>query len=272
MRTGETTLSSRGATLYAQWWLPDGEPRAVVAIVHGYAEHSGRYTQTAADLVAKGYAVEALDLRGHGRSTGERVYLESYADYLDDVDAFLDRVRMQHPGRKLFLLGHSMGGGVVTSYVIDRKPALDGVILSGAAMLARREDAPAGAPPAPPRSGPLPADTISRDPAVVAAYENDPLVYRGVPPDRTGAAWANAYRAVQEGMASIAYPLLILHGTDDKLVPYRGSVQLNEVACSRDKTLKLYDGLYHEVLNEPERDQVVADIVAWLDARSRGEL
>jgi alpha-beta hydrolase superfamily lysophospholipase len=268
MKTGETTLRSKGATLYAQWWLPESEPRAVVAIVHGYAEHSGRYAQTAADLVAKGYGVEALDLRGHGRSSGERVAVESYDDYLNDVDAFLERVRAEHPGNSLFLLGHSMGGGVVTSYVIERKPQLDGVILSGAAMLARREDPPAGAPPPPPRTGPLPANTISRDPAVVAAYENDPLVYRGAPPERSGAAWAAAYQRVQEGMADIAYPLLILHGTDDKLVPYRGSVQLNDMARSTDKTLKLYDGLYHEVLNEPERDQVVADIVAWLDARS----
>jgi alpha-beta hydrolase superfamily lysophospholipase len=268
MRTGETTLESKGATLYAQWWLPDSPARAVVAIVHGYAEHSGRYAQTAADLVAKGYAVEALDLRGHGRSSGERVYVDSYEDYLNDVDVLLERVRTQHPGKKLFLLGHSMGGGVVSSYIINRKPKLDGVILSGAAMLARREEPPAGAPPPPPRSGPLPADTISRDPAVVAAYENDPLVYRGAPPDRSGAAWADAYRAVQEGMAGITCPLLILHGTGDKLVPFRGSVQLNEVAASTDKTLKLYEGLYHEVLNEPERDQVIADIVAWLDARS----
>lgn len=268
MKTGETKLASRGTELYAQWWLPEGEPRAVVAIVHGYAEHSGRYAQTAADLVARGYAVEAIDLRGHGHSSGERVFVESYEDYRADVDAFLDRVRTEHPNKKLFLLGHSMGGGVVTSYIIDRKPELDGVILSGAAMLARREEPPAGTPPPPQRSGPLPADTISRDPAVVAAYENDPLVYRGAPPDRTGAAWADAYRAVQEGMPGIAYPLLILHGTDDKLVPYRGSVQLHEVARSADKTLKLYEGLYHEVLNEPERDLVVADIVAWLDTRS----
>lgn len=268
MKHGETTLVSKGASLFAQWWLPDGEPRAVVAIVHGYAEHSGRYAQTAADLVARGYAVEAVDLRGHGRSSGERVQVEGYEDYLNDVDAFLERARDAHRGKKLFLLGHSMGGGVVTSYVIDRKPPLDGVILSGAAMLARREEPPAGSPPAPTRSGPLPAETISRDPAVVAAYENDPLVYRGAPPDRSGLAWGDAYRRVQEGMAGIAYPLLILHGTDDKLVPFRGSVQLNETACSTDKTLKLYEGLYHEVLNEPERGQVMADIAAWLDARS----
>lgn len=268
MRTGNTTLASKGAQLFAQWWLPDGEPRAVVAIVHGYAEHSGRYAQTAADLVARGYAVEAVDLRGHGRSSGERVCIASYDEYLDDVDAFLARIRTVHPARKLFLLGHSMGGGVVTSYVIDRSPALDGVILSGAAMLARREDPPPGTTPPPARTGPLPADTISRDPAVVAAYEHDPLVYRGAPPARTGAAWAAAYQRVQDGMAGIAYPLLILHGTDDKLVPYRGSVQLHETACSTDKTLRLYEGLYHEVLNEPERDQVVADILEWLDARS----
>lgn len=268
MRTGETMLASNGAQLFAQWWLPAEDPRAIVAIVHGYAEHSGRYAQTATDLVGRGYGIEAVDLRGHGRSSGERVHVTSYDEYLDDVDAFLARVRAVHPGKKLFLLGHSMGGGVVTSYVIARKPALDGVILSGAAMLARREDPPAGTPPQPARTGPLPAETISRDPAVVAAYENDPLVYRGAPPARTGAAWASAYQRVQEGMASISCPLLILHGTADQLVPYQGSVQLHETACSTDKTLKLYEGLYHEVLNEPERDLVVGDIVDWLDARS----
>ncbi len=258
--------STGGASLFGQWWSPAVEAKAVVAIVHGYAEHSGRYAQVAADLNAAGYAVEALDLRGHGQSSGERVSVQRFEEFLDDVDAFLARVRERHPGRDLFLLGHSMGGGVVTLYTILRKPSLDGVLLSGAALLSRREPPPPEAASQP--RAPLPASAISRDPAVVAAYENDPLVYRGPGTPAMMAAFAPAGDIVQERMGEISLPLLIMHGTADLLVPYPGSEQLMARAASKDKTLRLYDGLYHEILNEPERGQVLRDIIAWLDARA----
>jgi alpha-beta hydrolase superfamily lysophospholipase len=263
--TFETT---GGLTLFEQRWVADGPPRAVVAIVHGYAEHSGRYAWTAERLTASGYAVEALDLRGHGRSGGERVFVNSFDEYLDDVEGFLARVRDRNPGLPVFLFGHSMGGGVVTAFTIARRPALAGVLLSGSAMLGPRPSArpdPSN-PPRPP--GPLPANTISRDPAVVAAYESDPLVYRGAPRTDRAAAMGAAFDMVQQGMESIALPLLIMHGTGDLLVPFEGSRVLMERASSKDKTLKLYEGLYHEILNEPEKEQVIADIIAWLDART----
>lgn len=258
--------SSAGATIYEQRWAPVQGARAVLAICHGYAEHSGRYVDVAGYLVERGYVVEALDLRGHGRSSGERVTVQSFSEFWDDLDVFLGRVRGRNPGVPLFLLGHSMGGGVVTSYLLARKPALDGVLLSGAAMLGPR--------PAPPPEGeaarraPLPATAISRDPAVVAAYEGDPLVYRGAPNPRAGAASAEAYALVQSKMEAIELPLLIMHGTADLLVPYEGSEVLFRRASSMDKTLKLYPGLYHEILNEPERLQVLADVAAWLDAHT----
>lgn len=263
-----TFQSSGGATIYEQRWAARaaGAPRAVLAICHGYAEHSGRYAAVAAYLNERGYVVEALDLRGHGRSSGERVTVHSFAEFWDDLDAFLARVRERNPAVPLFLLGHSMGGGVVTSYVLARNPRLDGLLLSGAAMLGQR---PAPSTATPPRApAPLPASAISRDPAVVAAYENDPLVYRGAPNPRAGEASRQAYELVQSSMETITLPLLIMHGTDDLLVPFHGSEVLFERASSNDKTLKLYPGLYHEILNEPERLDVLADIAAWLDART----
>ena len=262
-----TFESTRGATIFEQRWLPTGEPRGVVAICHGYAEHGGRYADVAAYLTERGYVVEALDLRGHGRSSGERVTIQSTDDFHDDLGAFLERVRERNPGRKLFLLGHSMGGGVVTSYVIMRRPKLDGVMLSGAAMLGPRPEPAPGEPVRPP--APLPASAISRDPAIVAAYENDPLVYRGAPNPNMAAASRTAYERVQADMETITLPLLIMHGTDDLLVPYHGSEILFERASSADKTLKLYKGLYHEILNEPERLEVLADVTAWLDERTQ---
>ena len=262
---GRSTFPSTGAvTIFEQWWRPVGEPRAVLAICHGYAEHSSRYEHVAQHLAAHRYAVEALDLRGHGHSSGERVEIRGYDEYHDDLGLFLDRVRGRNTGRKLFLLGHSMGGGVVTSFVLARRPELDGLLLSGAGMLGPR---PLPDPNAPPPA-PLPASSVSRDPAVVAAYESDPLIYHGPPkPNRLAASQA-AYDLVQREMHTISSPLLIMHGTGDLLVPYRGSEVLYERAISTDKTLKLYDGLYHEILNEPERLTVLADIVGWLEART----
>lgn len=261
-----TFTSTGGLTIFEQWWAPPGEPRAVVAICHGYAEHSGRYAEVAAYLVERGYRVEALDLRGHGRSEGERVSVESYDDFLADLDGFLARVRERNPGRPVFLLGHSMGGGVVASYLVARKPALAGAIFSGPAVPGGRPAARSGDTP-PQRTGPLPANAISRDPAVVAAYENDPLVYRGPRTPKLGEAMASSRDRLLEGVGTITLPLLVLHGIEDLLVSWQAGQWLHDNAGSTDRTLKLYEGLYHEVLNEPERLQVLADLAAWLEER-----
>lgn len=264
-----------GRRLYEQRWLPEGEAKAHVAIVHGYAEHSGRYAYTGEALARRGYAVHALDLRGHGRSDGDRAYVRSFNEYLLDVRAFLARVSGRAGDRPVFLLGHSMGGAIAALTLTVEHPALRGALLSGAAIssegtprIVRAIIALLGriAPRLPLIK--LKASDVSRDPDVVERYENDPLVYRGRVRAGLAAAMSRAVRRIERAAPSITLPLLIMHGTADALAKPDGSIALHGRAGSADKTLKLYEGLAHEILNEPEKDQVIADIVAWLDARS----
>lgn len=266
-----------GRRLYEQCWLPDGEPKAHVAIVHGYAEHSGRYAHTGAALAQRGYAVYALDLRGHGRSEGDRAYVRSFNAYLLDVRAFLAGVRVRSGDRPVFLLGHSMGGAIVALLLVVDAPSLRGALLSSAAISS------AGTPRIvqaivgllgriAPRLSlvKLKASDVSRDPDVVERYESDPLVYHGRIRAGLAAALARAVLRIERDAPSITLPLLIMHGAADALSKPEGSIALHQQAASSDKTLKLYEGLAHEILNEPEKGQVIADIVAWLDARSGG--
>ncbi len=262
-----------GLRIFEQRWLPEGEAKAHVAIVHGYAEHSGRYGYTGEALARLGYAVHALDLRGHGRSDGDRAYVRSFAEYLVDVRAFLARVDGRAGGRPAFLLGHSMGGAVVALILAVDHPTLRGALLSGTAIspaprIARAIIALLGriAPRLPLIR--LKASDVSRDPAVVEKYDNDPLVSRGRIRAGLAAAMSRAIQRIERDAPSITLPLLIMHGSADALANPAGSIALHERAGSADKTLKLYDGLAHEILNEPEKDQVIADIAAWLDARS----
>jgi alpha-beta hydrolase superfamily lysophospholipase len=272
----ETVTTRDGLQLYAQTWRPDGEASGAVVIVHGFGEHSGRYEHVAGRLVAAGFAVHAYDQRGHGRSEGERAYVTTFRDYLMDLDQFLGSVRAAEAGKPVFLLGHSMGGGVVALYVATRQPEVAGIVLSGAATqpqagLVNRLLDPtirlvAKVAPKTPLQA-LAAADVSRDPEVVTAYEEDELVYHG--PLRFGmiAAFGRATRRIRDDAMLIADPILIMHGTEDALVGVDASRTLYEAVSSRDKTLKEYPGLYHEILNEPEQDQVLDDLVAWLYAR-----
>ncbi|MBA4179819.1 MAG: alpha/beta hydrolase [Anaerolinea sp.] len=277
MATGSAFFdSTRGRHIFEQWWRPAAEPRAVVAICHGFAEHSGRYADVASYLNGRGYAVEGLDLRGHGLSDGTRVFVRSFNEYLNDLGRFVRNVRQRNPGSPVFLLGHSMGGGVATLFVLVRRPELAGVILSGPALQM-------GGPKQPLhrqlmfatmgllpwlRLPPLPAGAVSRDPEVVRRYEEDPLVYRGGPTVGLARAGLRASKRIFRDMERFELPLLIVHGTDDRLVTTSGSEELHARAQSPDKALKLYDGLFHEVLNEPERLDVLGDIADWLDSHT----
>jgi alpha-beta hydrolase superfamily lysophospholipase len=271
-----TYESKDGLKLFEQGWRPAVTPKAVVAVVHGYGEHSGRYVHVAEELTEKGYAVNTWDLRGHGRSEGEpRTFVRSFDEHLLDLQEFLDRTRERHAGSPLFLLGHSMGGCISTLFTITRKPEIRGLLLSGAALKM------SGKYPPPlilfarilsllfPKLPLLKLDSgaVSRDPEVVRAYENDRLVYRGGIPARTGAELNRAMERIQQRMEAVDVPLLIMHGTSDLLADPEGSRQLYHRAGSADKELKLYEGLYHEILNEPEKGQVLADMVEWMDAR-----
>ena len=272
MKTDETTSrTDDGLNLFQRSWR--SEANSIVAIVHGYSEHSGRYDHVARHLAEAGHAVHAFDLRGHGRSEGRRVYVRAIDEYVSDLRAFLSRVRDHKPGLPLFLLGHSMGGTIVTRLLTQRYEGLSGAILSGAALRTGRgrwrimEELISLIAKLAPRLplGRLGSEKISRDPAVVADYDNDPLVYRGWMPAATAAALARATREIDANMEAITLPLLILHGASDELTDPDGSRRLYERAASSDKTLTLFDGLRHEILNEPEKLQVLAAITEWLD-------
>ena len=264
----------RGAEIYYQAWLPDGEPKAALVIVHGLAEHSGRYKNVVEYLVPRGYALYGFDLVGHGRSSGVRVFVQRFSEYIDSLHKYLAQVREWQPGRPLFLVGHSAGGLIVPHYLLDYRDGLAGAILSGPSVAIPEYITPLTIALGQLLSRLLPkaglmgidAEAVSRDPAVVQAYDNDPLVYRGKTTARLAAELLKAVRRVNSEAASIDLPLLILQGSEDRLVDPQGSQMLYQAAGSKDKTLKVYQGLYHEVHNEPERDGVFADLETWLQA------
>jgi alpha-beta hydrolase superfamily lysophospholipase len=247
-----------GLGIYWQSWLPDGAPLAVLLLAHGYAEHSGRYGNLVDYFVPRGHAIYAIDHRGHGRSDGERVQVDSYDDYLVDLKTFHDRVRAEQPSVKLFLVGHSMGAAIATAYTARHQAELDGLVLSGGGIAT--ENAPVR-----PASLAL-ADTLSTDPAVIEAYKNDPLVYHGPPPPARTNALAQMRDRLRGDAAAIRIPILVLAGAASPLGDGPRSQALYDVVGSPDKTLKLYGGLMHEIFNEPQHRAIMADMEAWLDA------
>jgi alpha-beta hydrolase superfamily lysophospholipase len=260
--------------IYWRAWLPDRDPDAVVVLAHGAGEHLGRYEHVAARLVSEGYAVYALDHRGHGRSDGPRALIDRVSNAVADLDQLVVHAAAEHPGLDVFLLGHSMGGCLAVCYARDHQQRLRGLLLSG--PLAALEAAPAPVRVAArllsaltPRLGVFGVDAslVSRDPAVVSAYENDPLVHHGKLPVRTVAELAAAVESFPGSVGSITIPTLIMFGTADKLAPPAGSEMLSERIGATDKTTIPYDGLYHEILNEPEQQRVMDDMCAWLNAR-----
>jgi alpha-beta hydrolase superfamily lysophospholipase len=269
----ETRLKSKdGLDLFFQSWRPSGsEAKAAVLVVHGLKDHSDRYSGFASALVSAGYAVYAFDLRGHGDSSGDRVWVDRFDDYLDDVDVALAEVRKAEPNKKVFVFGHSMGGAIVALFALERSPKPAGIVLSAAALKVSAGGAVRGTTKALgavfPRLAVFSLDDskFSRDPDVVADMTKDPLVYDKSAPAHTAAEVIRAVDRIRERSAELAVPVLALHGTADEVTPPDGSKELIE-AAGGDKTLKLYAGLYHDLLHEPERAEVMADIIAWIDA------
>jgi acylglycerol lipase len=243
--------------IYYQYWLPEGKRKAVLLIAHGFAEHSGRYGNVVNHFVPRGYAVYALDHRGHGRSDGERVQVDEFHDYVKDLRTFFNIVRKENPDDKIFLIGHSMGSIIALLYTAEYQQELAGLITSGGGM------SRPGDPPMPPRPAgqPLPTAMLSRDPAVIKAYEDDPLVYRGPIPRHLSISSMTS--KLPELVPQIKLPVLIMAGDGGPDGP-RSRV-LYEYIGSEDKTLKLYGGLLHEIFNEPEYPQVMADLEKWLE-------
>jgi len=246
----------------------------VLLVVHGLAEHSGRYMNVVDYFVPKGYAVYGIDHFGHGKSDGDRVFVERFDDFVQTLKIFSDKVHGWQPGQPLFLVGHSMGGLIGAAYLLDYQNKMTGAVLSGPGVKVPDDTSSVTLMAAKvmsfaaPKSGliQLDASTVSKDPAVVDAYVNDPLVYTGKITARLGAEMLATMQHVTDQAAGITLPLLIVQGGEDALVDPSGAQMLYDQVSSEDKTLKIYEGLYHEVLNEPEREQVLGDIESWLEA------
>ena len=268
-------LTPDGLRLFQRRWQPAGEPRAEVLLVHGFAEHSGRHAPVAETLARHGYAVTAADLRGHGKSEGPRCMVRRFHEYVDDLDAQFDRAVRQSPSKPLFVLGHSLGGLLAVSWCIRRQPDLRGLVLSGPALQVRQDLFPwlrrlagLGSLLFPRlRLLRMGGRNISRDPAIIAQFRDDPLVFHGRFPVRSGAEILRAGNWTQARFEQVRTPLLILHGGADRVAAVEASRDLFQRAEAADKTLHVYPELYHEVLNEPEKEQVRGDLIRWLDER-----
>lgn len=266
-----------GFSIHWQAWLPKETPKACVVIAHGLGEHGGRYERVGKFLVKRGYAAYAIDHRGHGKSDGRRALVDSFDRAVADMDQLVDIVRADWPDLRHFLLGHSMGGALSLSYSLSHQKKLDGLLLSGPAVAL---DGASGATLMISKilSALLPSlglfgvnpSLVSRDPSEAEAYDADPLNFHGKVPARTLGEIIKFVGELPSRLKEIKLPLLIMHGTDDKLAGIAGSEMVIQGVKSKDKTFKRYEGLYHEIFNEfpDDREHVFADMGDWLDAHA----
>lgn len=275
MKTEEGTfIGKKGVEIFRRAWVPD-TTRAVVILCHGLGEHSGRYAQLAADFDKKDLAVFALDHRGHGKSGGKRGHVDSFDDYLSDLDSFRTEVDERFGDIPRFLLGHSMGGLIAARYAEKNGAGLAGLILSSAALRVDVDASPlklaAGrffskVMPGLSMSNGLDPDKLSHDAEVAEAYKEDPLVH-----DRVSARWYTEFTAaieeVHEQAREINVPCLVMQSEKDELVAPRGAPEFFERLTVSDKTLREWEGFYHEMFNEKERQKPVETTLAWIGER-----
>src|SRR5262245_12645470 len=261
-----------GLKIFTRSWRPaSGKPRGVVVIVHGFNSHSGYYTWVAEQLVGSGLAVYALDLRGRGNSDGERFYVQEFEDYVNDVATFVTMAKSQEPGLPVFVLGHSAGGVVSCVYTLEHQAEISGLICESFAHEVPAPDFALAVLKGLSHVAPhahvlkLHNEDFSRDPKVVEAMNNDPLIAHEVQPTNTVAEMVRADERLKKEFGLITIPVLILHGTNDKATKPSGSQRFYEMAGSTDKTLKLYEGHYHDLLNDIDKEVVMADIQRWID-------
>jgi alpha-beta hydrolase superfamily lysophospholipase len=268
----EKTRGAGGLEIAFRSWRP-ARPRGVVVIVPGFNAHSGYYEWAAGQLAAGGLAVYAVDLRGRGKSDGERFYVDSFSDYVRDVDLVAKAAKARHAGLPVFLLGHSAGGVVACIYALDNQAALAGLICESFAFQVPAPDFAIAALRGLSHVFPhahvlrLKNEDFSRDPAAVAAMNADPLIAHETQPTKTVAELARADDRLKRDFSKFTLPLLILHGTADKATKPSGSQLFYDSARSADKTLKLYAGHFHDLLNDVGKEQVMADIVGWIGER-----
>jgi len=262
-----------GLKIATRSWPAEGSPRAVMILIHGFNAHSGYMTWPGEQLAANGFASYALDLRGRGNSEGERFYVEEFSDYLTDVNSLVDIARGENPGLPVYVLGHSAGGVIATSYVFEHQDEISGLVcesfafdvglphlvqlaLQGVGYLAPHVHVFS-----------LNNADFSRDAAHVERMNTDPLIAKESQPAETASEMLKAAERLKENMPNFNVPVFIIHGTEDKATRPAGSQYFYDHAGSSDKTLKLYEGHFHDLLADVDKEIVMEDILAWLDAR-----
>lgn len=270
----ESTFKGNGGlNIFFRSWHPGGAASGVVAIVPGFNSHSGYYEWVAERLTADGLAVYAIDLRGRGKSDGERFYVQNFADYVNDVATFVSLVKEKESGLPVFMLGHSAGGVVACNYTLDHQEELAGLICESFAYEVPAPDFALAVLKGLSHIAPhahvlkLHNEDFSRDTAIVDFMNNDPLIAHESQPTQTVAAMVHADERLKKDFPKITLPLLILHGTKDKATKPSGSKHFFESAGSKDKTLKLYEGSFHDPLNDLDKSLVIADILSWITER-----
>jgi alpha-beta hydrolase superfamily lysophospholipase len=267
-----------GLTLYTEYRLPQDDPKAVVLLVHGYAEHCGRYAHVIARLVDAGYAVYTMDHRGHGKSEGTRAYIDTMDQFIEDLKLYFDRVKAAQATfakqTKRFVLGHSMGALIGLAFTERYQSEIDGLVISGAPVNADANVSPLMVAlgnlltRVAPKLPLLPMDKpgiLCSDPEVESAFGSDPLNYTAPMRVRLGVELNKMARGVREHLRDLTLPVLILHGADDIMVNPSGSQLAYDTVSSADKTLKFYPGMRHEIMNEIGKETVLNEIVAWMD-------
>ena len=268
-----TFKGAGGLNIFFRSWRPSQAAQGVVAIVPGFNSHSGYYDWVATQLTGNGLAVYAIDLRGRGKSDGERFYVQNFEDYVSDVASFVSIVKEREKGLPVFMLGHSAGGVVACNYALDHQSELAGLICESFAYQVPAPDFALAVLKGLSHIAPhahvlkLHNEDFSRDTAVVDFMNSDPLIAHESQPTQTVAAMVRADERLKKEFSKIILPVLILHGTKDKATKPGGSQHFFETAGSRDKTLKLYEGSFHDLLNDLDKITVMADIQHWIDER-----
>lgn len=275
MNNEEFTLTTRdGLRLHGINWIPDKPPEAVVCLVHGLGEHSGRYDHVGRALADADMALLGFDLRGHGRSDGKRGHTPSYGHLLDDMRLFLDEAESRFPKAPRFMYGHSLGGTLILLFCLEREPSIHGVIATGTlfhpGFQPPRFKVLAGRllsriVPTLEMTNEINPDHLSHDPAVVRAYTSDPLVHNLISV-RAGTEMLDTGASILKRGRELTVPLLIMHAADDRLTSMPDSREF-AAQVSGDCTLKIWDGLFHEIHNEPEKAQVLDYMIRWIKSR-----
>ncbi|MGB7873250.1 MAG: lysophospholipase [Anaerolineales bacterium] len=260
--------------LYAQSWEPNENPKAVVCLVHGLGEHSRRYAHVGKAFATAGFVLAGFDLRGHGKSGGPRGHTPSYGALMDDTNNFVDLETSHYPQLPCFLYGHSLGGNLVINFALRRKVELLGVVATGPLLKLAFQPPTSKVTlgkimnnilPGFSQASGLETSALSRDSEIVSAYENDPLVHNKI----SARLFVNAFETglwALDHAEDITLPLLLMHGGADRLTSSEASLQFAESAGDK-VTLRIWDGLYHEIHNEPEQGEVLAFMVDWMNSQ-----